>query len=313
MIGSAMWTRAQEFMAQGVPFVTATVVRVDAPTSVTAGDVALVLADGTIDGFVGGVCTEHSVREHSLEAMRTGEPVLLKITPFAEHAAGDGDAQICGSVTVQNPCLSGGSVELLLEPVVPARRVLVVGQTPIADALVRIGGELDLEMSRVAGPDVGARVGDLGLVVAGHGRDELQTLRGGLEAGLPYVGLVASSKRGVGVIAELRGDGVAEDHLSQIDVPAGLDIGARTPAEVALSILARIVEVRRSAASSGRVPPAADTSVAPPSAVDPVCGMTVAVMKDTPSVLHDGETIYFCCDGCRNAFVTQHQHAGHGA
>ena len=93
------------------------------------------------------------------------------------------------------------------------------------------------------GPDPGR--GDLALVVAAHGRDELHALRRGLEAGLPYVGLVASPKRGDGVIDELRGDGVPEELLERIDVPAGLDIGARTPAEIALSILARIVAVRR--------------------------------------------------------------------
>ena len=153
-------------------------------------------------------------------------------------------------------------------------------------------------MVGLEGPDFEPRPGDLALVVAGHGRDELPALRRGLEAGLPYVGLVASRKRGQGVLGELRGDGVAEEQVDSIDTPAGLDIGARTPAEIALSILARIVEVRR----AGRA------SVAP-TAVDPICGMTVAAVPGTPSVRLDGETVWFCGEGCRAAFEARHEHA----
>jgi xanthine dehydrogenase accessory factor len=119
-----------------------------------------------------------------------------------------------------------------------------------------------------------------------------------LEADLPYVGLVASRKRGDGVLGELRGDGVAPELLERIDVPAGLDIGARTPAEIALAILARVVEVRR------------DKAVKPvTTAVDPICGMTVAAVPGTLSLQHDGETVYFCCEGCKAEFERQHQHA----
>ena len=200
-------------------------------------------------------------------------------------------------MTVQNPCLSGGAIEMFLEPVLPEPRVLVVGDTPIAGALLRIGPELGLDVvgaDGAAGLDLGR--GDLALIVAAHGQDEVHALRRGLEAGLPYVGLVASAKRGDGVLGELRGDGVAGELLERIDVPAGLDIGARTPAEIALSILAQVVAVRRS-------PPKAAT------AVDPICGMTVAAVAGTPSVTYEGETVYFCCEGCRATFAQQHEHA----
>ena len=155
--------------------------------------------------------------------------------------------------------------------------------------------------------------GDLAVVVASHGRNELHTLRRGLEAGLPYVGLVASPARGAGVIDELRADGVPEDQLARIDVPAGLDIGARTPAEVALSILAEIVAARRGTRAAAPVPapaePSAPRSGAPPIAVDPICGMTVAAVAGTPSLEHHGETVYFCCEGCAAQFRTRHEHA----
>ncbi len=235
MISAAMSRRAQELADQGVVFATATVVRAQRPTSVTAGDVALVLGDGTMEGFVGGECTEHSVRTYALKSMQTGEAVLLRILPFDEKDGGTADdlTGADGSVTVQNPCLSGGAIEVFLEPVLPAARVLVVGDTPIARALVRVGGELGFAVAAADGEHLDPHPGDLALVVAAHGRDELHTLRLGLEAALPYVGLVASPKRGTGVLAELRADGVPDAQLARIDVPAGLDIGARTPGEVA--------------------------------------------------------------------------------
>ncbi|MEZ0285178.1 MAG: XdhC family protein [Thermoleophilia bacterium] len=302
-----MSRRARELAAGGEAFVTATVVRAQRPTSVEAGDVALVLADGSIEGFVGGACAEHSVRAYSLEAMRTGEAVLLRILPFAEEGAADEVED--GAVTVQNPCLSGGAIEVFLEPVVPAPRVLVVGETPIAGAVVRLGGELGLDVVAVGDGGIEPRPDDLALVVAAHGRDEVDALRRGLEAGLPYVGLVASRARGDGVMGELRGDGVSEELLGRIDVPAGMDIGARTPAEIALSILASIVSVRRD--GRGPAPEAAPAPAAPATAtaVDPICGMTVAAVASTPSVQHGGETVYFCCEGCRDAFAAQHEHA----
>jgi xanthine dehydrogenase accessory factor len=296
MMPAALSRRAHELAERGEPFVTATVVRAQRPTSATAGNTALVLGDGTIEGFVGGDCAEHSVREYALKAIESGEPLLLRILPFGDNREGEEVAREPGAVTVENPCLSGGAIEVFLEPVVRAPRVYVEGDLPISHAVLRIGAELGLDMVGVVGGDFEPRPGDLALVVAGHGRDELPALKLGLEAGIPYVGLVASRRRGQGVLGELRGDGVDSALLDRIDTPAGLDIGARTPEEIALSILARIVEVRRRATR-----PAAVTT-----ATDPICGMTVVVMADTPRVEHDGETLYFCREGCKAAFELQH-------
>ncbi len=121
---------------------------------------------------------------------------------------------------------------------------------------------------------------------------------------------MASRKRGAGVLDELRADGVADEQLDRIDVPAGIEIGARTPGEVALAILAKIVAVRRDEATPMRAP--LRTAGAPPSsalAVDPICGMTVAAVPSTLSVQHDGETVYFCREACRDTFLAEHSHA----
>jgi xanthine dehydrogenase accessory factor len=302
--------RARELATQGTAFVTATVVRAQRPTSAQAGNVALVLGDGTIEGFVGGVCAEQNVRVYALKAIETGEPLLLRIVPDAPVEVSSEE----GAVTVLNTCLSGGAIEIFLNPVLPTPRVLVVGATPIAGAILSLGAELGLDLVQVGEGAADPSPGDLAVVVAAHGRDELHTLRRGLEAGVPYVGLVASPKRGAGVIGELRADGVPEDQLERIDVPAGVDIGARTPAEVALSILVEIVAVRRGRRAvpdraGDPAPPTAPRPTPPPIAVDPICGMTVAAVAGTPSVEYRGETVYFCCEGCATEFRARHEHA----
>ena len=244
MIGRALTRRAQELAAAREPYVLATVVRVERPASVEPGNVGLVQADGTIDGFIGGHCAQHSVRVHALEVMQGGTPLLLRVVP-------DGPDEVVreeGAVTVRNHCLSGGALEIFLEPVLPAPRVLVAGDSPIVAALRALGADVGLEI--VAAHDIKDGVlepsaDDLAVVVAAHGGDEVATLRAGLEAGVRYVGLVASRKRGAAVIAELRAEGVADELVERLETPAGLALGARTSAEVALSIVARIVEVRR--------------------------------------------------------------------
>ncbi len=306
MISAALTRTAAALSEEGSPYVIATVVRVQRPTSVDPGDAALVRADGTIEGFVGGVCAQHSVRLYALQAMEAGTPLLLRIRPDAGGASDDELAEDPslteeverdeGTVTVQNPCLSGGAIELFLEPVLPPPRVVLAGESPIVSALVRLGGELGFAM--VGGGAPGA--GDLALVVAAHGRDELDVLRAALEAGVPYVGLVASRKRGAAVIGQLRDLGVDAELLARVETPAGLDIGAHSAAEIAVSILARLVEVRH------REHPVLAPSVHPETAVDPICGMTVVVGSDTPSLVHAGQPIYFCCLGCKLTFEERH-------
>ena len=309
MISGPLSARAQQLTAQGAVFVTATVVRVEHPTSSKPGNVALVHEDGSIEGFVGGVCAQNSVRLYSLKAIERGEPLLLRILPDGPGGpegvdVGTEISHDSGSVTVQNPCLSGGAIEVFLEPFLPAPRMIVAGDTPIAAALLRIGPELGLDAVAARGDDAGSPMpsaDDLALVVAAHGRDELAILRAALEAGVRYVGLVASRKRGAAVLEALRADGVAEELIAQIDTPAGLDIGARTPAEVALSILASIVEERRRSSTAPR-----SWAAAPPTAIDPICGMTVVVSADALSVEYAGDTHYFCGEGCKQAFERQH-------
>jgi xanthine dehydrogenase accessory factor len=279
---------AAELTRTREPFVQATVVRAQKPTSAHAGDTALVRADGSIAGFVGGTCAEASVREYGLMTLSTNQPLLLRIVPG--ETAGPAEE---GAVTVANPCLSGGAVEIFLEPRVPAPRMLVVGDSPVAEALADMGRPLGFDVVLVPGEQAQPQAGDAAVVVASHGRGEEPALTAALRLGVPYVGLVASRIRGASVLAALD---VPDDQRSRVHSPAGLDIGGRTAAEIALSILAELVAERRAAERHAPAAPA------PATAVDPVCGMTVAAVDTSPHVTVDGETTWFCCEGCRTAF-----------
>ena len=281
---------AAELTRSREPFVHATVVRAQKPTSAHAGDTALVRSDGTIDGFVGGTCAEASVREYGLMTLSTNEPLLLRIVPGEASPQSSEE----GAVTVANPCLSGGSVEIFLEPKVPAPRLLVVGDSPIAEALGQLGRPLGYAVEVVPGQDAVPHADDAALVVASHGRGEEPALTAALRLGVPYVGLIASRIRGAAVLSALD---VADDQRARVHSPAGLDIGGRTAAEIALSVLAEIVQERR--AAERHAAPAA----APERGVDPVCGMTVAAVDSSPHADVDGVRWWFCCEGCRTSFL----------
>jgi xanthine dehydrogenase accessory factor len=293
MIKGDLAHRVDELLAAREPFVHATVVRAAAPTSVRPGDAAVVLADGTIDGFVGGVCAQSSVRLHAIRALETGETILLRLVPgTAAGGPGSADDPMAqdGVVLVNNPCLSGGALEIFLEPQLPAPRVAVLGDTPVAVALADLGPRIGLAVEEGA-----PGAGDLALVVASHGRDEEAALEQALRDGVPYVGLVASRRRGAAVLASLDVDDALRE---RVRTPAGLDIGAYTAEEIALSILAEIVSVRRA-----RVAPPEPPAPAPETAVDPVCGMEILVTDATPRVERDGATVYFCCEGCAATYA----------
>jgi xanthine dehydrogenase accessory factor len=288
--------RAAALAAAGTPFVWATVVRAERPTSAKPGDSALVLADGQVDGFVGGDCAESTVRVQALEALATTTPRLVHITPLPEDVdVADDD----GVVTVHNPCLSGGSLEIFLEPSIPVPVVAVFGHAPIATALLRAHRLFGQQVLQLEKPDDPLPPGVRAVVVASHGNDEQPILEAALRAEVPYVALVASRRRGPAVLASLEVD---EGLRSRVRTPAGLDIGARTPPEVALSILAEIVAVLHEPSShcDDTAEPAHNLAE---TVRDPVCGMMVAPMDASPHVETPTGMVYFCGTGCRNAYL----------
>ncbi len=294
MLRQDLSVRAAELRAGRVPFVHARVVLAERPTSAKPGDEALVLADGSMEGFVGGTCAESTVRDLSLTLLDSGEKVIVRITPVAEDAPSGsaGTAGVpSGRVVVHNPCLSGGTLEVFLDPNVPQPLVLVVGVAPIAEALVAVGVQLGYAM-RAYEDDIPADTA--AMVVASHGRGEERALGSALEAGVPYVGLVASAKRGRAVLDALD---LPPALRERVRTPAGIDIGARSPGEVAVSVLAEIIAARPRPAL-----PAVAVARPVAAGVDPVCGMTVEAGADALHLEHDGQVVWFCGSGCMQAF-----------
>jgi xanthine dehydrogenase accessory factor len=281
--------RAAALTAAGTPFVWATVVRAARPTSAKPGDSAIVLGDGQLDGFVGGDCAEATVRAQALDVLAAGETRLLRIAP--EDGPGED-----GVVRVHNPCLSGGTLDIFLEPSVPLPLVLVYGQAPIATALLRADRMFGQQVHALATAEAPLPQGVSAVIVASHGNDEVPVLSAALRAGVPYVGLVASRRRGPAVLAALPVDDALRAH---VHTPAGLDIGAHSPPEVALSILAEIVATRDRPVVDARHPPPQVAATT----VDPVCGMTVAAATTSPHVETADGIVYFCGSGCRAAYL----------
>jgi xanthine dehydrogenase accessory factor len=290
-----MTARAAELRSERIPFVHATVVRAQAPTSARPGDDAVVLADGAIEGFVGGQCAHESVRAAALSALEDGEPLLLRVLPAGE--AGFPEAE--GARVAVNPCLSGGALEIFLEPHLPAPVVAVVGETPIADALAAMAEPLGFAFDSYRSLGGRRPEGASAVIVCSLGRDEPESLRAALDAGVPFVGLVASRRRGEAVLAAA---GLSQAERQRVHTPVGLDIGARSAAEIALSIMAQLVqELRRGGlGASGR--PGTE-SPPPVRSVDPVCGMTVVVGPSTPHRRVDGADLWFCGAHCRDSYV----------
>ncbi|HVW40541.1 MAG TPA: XdhC family protein [Amycolatopsis sp.] len=276
--------RADSLRARRRPFVLATVVRVQRPTSAKPGDCALVFPDGTVEGFVGGSCAESTVRLQGIRLLGTGRSTLLRITPDA----GPGENTEEGVVTVGNPCLSGGSLEIFLDVQLPPALIVVFGDAPVARALVSTGRALGYEV-RTGGeiPEDAEAV-----IIASHGREEEATLRAAVSASIGYIGLIASRRRGSAVLEAL---GI---EAGRVHTPAGLDIGARTPAEIAVSVFAEIISARPRAAA-----PALTVVPEPAEASDPVCGMSVAITEAASQLPYAGQRYYFCGPGCRQAFA----------
>lgn len=292
--------RIAQLIAQRRPFVQATVVRAQCPTSTRPGDSAIVHPDGTIEGFVGGQCAEGSVRSAALDVHERGEATLLRILPDEAHEFPDTP----GARTTINPCLSGGAIEVYLEPKIPPARVSVVGNTPIADALASLGAPLGFAIERPAlGEEADAATGATAVIIASHGRGEEAAIRAALGAGVGFIGLVASRTRGDAVIGSLA---LGEEERQRVTSPVGIDIGARTAEEIAVSILAELVRAVRVGgltAPADPMPDAGDRAGAdtrPATAIDPVCGMTVVVDDDTPHLGHDGVDHWYCNPGCRS-------------
>jgi xanthine dehydrogenase accessory factor len=314
---------AAELAQRGEPFALAIVVRRQPATSAQLGDMALIAEAGEFHGWLGGSCTQPNVVSEAQRALADGVPRLVALSP-------DPGADVRPGVTpVAMTCASGGSVDIYVEPVLPPPRLLVFGASPTARAVASVGKAMGYAVD-VADPlaepgafpganrvftDLAApelrrlRTGAAGLfvIIATMGQNDEQAALLALELNPAYLGMVASRKRFEQVCETLAARGISKVSLSTIKNPAGLDIGAKSPEEVAISILAEIVQVRRAAVRAVQAAGAATAFQLPEQARDPVCGMTVTVATAAHRAEFGGREYFFCCGGCRERFLAAPQ------
>ena len=261
------------------------------PTSARPGDAALVTLDGRLRGWVGGSCAEPVVVREALAALSEGTPRLLHLAP-----PGQLPPEREGLVVSPMTCASEGSLEVFLEPRLPAPHLLAVGRSPLVKALATMAGAVGFDVT------VYERDGELDLATAGAGPDSFvvvatmgrydeDAVEAALASGARYVALVASDRRAKTVLA-----GVAEEDRARVHAPAGLDLGDLPHIEIAVAILAQIV------ADKARSQPVVTARPEPETAIDAVCGMTVEIATAADRYEHEGVTYWFCATGCRRRF-----------
>jgi xanthine dehydrogenase accessory factor len=335
MAGRSLAARIASLEADESRFAVATVVAVQRPTSAKPGARGIIHPDGTIEGWVGGSCAQPVVVREALRAMVDGQPRLLRLSKSGPAEGRRAD----GVVELVMTCHSGGTLEIYVEPHVPSPSLWLIGTTPIVGALATLGSATGWRVTvfdpvadaeafpgadRVLQDTAIARI-DTELspyvVVATQGIWDEEALASAFRRDVSYIGLVASPTRSAHVRAWLRDEGrVVDDRLAALRAPAGLDLGAETPEEIAISILAELVQVRHGTASFIAAPgpatlagetgavvaeatlqPVADDIVL----VDPVCGMTVDRAHARHLAEHEGVVYAFCRMGCRTAFIQE--------
>jgi xanthine dehydrogenase accessory factor len=321
---SELLQRIAALQREGAAFATATVVARKAPVSSHLGDAAIVFEDGHIEGYIGGGCSQEILRAQALEALRTGEPRLVRISPddipgapgYPEPADGESGQYIRVSMS----CASQGALDLYVEPYPLLPALVVIGAMPIARAVVELGRFLGYEVLHVRDPDESSgaetpavtlspealsgpldalparfRTRQIFGVCASMGEYDDVGIDALLRAKASYIALVASRPRCQAVLDALAARGWSNDDLEAIHNPAGLDIGAKNAPEVALSIMAEITRWRH----EHKAHPAAGVE----QAVDPVCGMHVATANAPHSLTVEGTIHYFCSPGCKREFA----------
>ena len=280
--------RAAQLMEEGRPFVLATVTWRRGPSSGKGGSKAIILPDGRVEGWLGGACARPTVVRQALDALADGHPRLLVI--------GDDDHRH-GVTTVPMACASEGAMEVYVEPILSSPEVVIVGTSPMC---ARLAGLADVMgwRSRLVDSLEGEEVGNRSyVIVATQGHADEPELERALRTEAGYIGLVASEKRSSSVREWLRDRGLADEQLTRLRAPAGLNLGSTEHEEIAVAILAELVALKASGAGAQVV-----ATQAPETAIDPICQMTVDVATAAFTTDWNGTTYYFCAAGCQKTF-----------
>ena len=306
MNGLGVLERMGELARSGQAFALATVVWRQGPSSSKQGSRAIITADGQLDGWIGGACAEPVVIREAKQVIADGNTRLLLLGSPDQF----GGAVPEGMTVVPISCQSEGALEIYIEPVLPVPHLVIVGSSPMANTLAQLARALDWSTDLVSPPDFTA--GDANersmVIVATQGHGDEDMVERAVAMRPAYLGLVASRRRGEAVLGYLAERGAPKDQLDKVHAPAGLDLGKTTHEEMAVAILAELVQLRASGALADVLAPRAGRGQRPKAelklaeAVDPVCGMTVMASAASMPAEHDGITYYFCCAGCRQKF-----------
>jgi xanthine dehydrogenase accessory factor len=311
MNGLGVLERMGELARSGQAFALATVVWRQGPSSSKQGSRAIITADGQLYGWIGGACAEPVVIREARQVMADGNARLLLLGSPDQFGAAVPE----GMTVVPISCQSEGALEIYIEPVLPVPHLVIVGSSPMARTLAQLARALDWSTDLVSPRDFTA--GGAGkpwadersmVIVATQGHGDEDMIERAVTMRPAYLGLVASRRRGEAVLGYLAERGVPKDRLDRVHAPAGLDLGKTTHEEMAVAILAELVQLRASGAFAEVPAPRAELDREPGSglklaeAVDPVCGMTVMANAAGMPLDHGGITYYFCCAGCQQKF-----------
>ena len=310
--------KLSELRKRNEPFVTATVVRREVPSSGRSGDKAVIDKSGAMTGWIGGGCVKGIILKESYEALKSGKSRLVKIgqsTPVNN---------LDGVKDYKMTCMSEGTVEVFIEPVLPPPHIVVMGKTAIAKALVKMAQAAGYRITAVAAdarPDTFDKADELitqiklqqvkilpssSIVVCTQGEQDEEALEQALLQNCAYIGFVASRKKKAGVFENLQQRGIDKKKLDTIKSPAGIDITAKRPEEVAISILAEIILVQNNRPAGEYDFVQTDDSkaqtISPSYYINPVCGMPVDKNSPRHVLEYNGVKVYFCCDACKIKF-----------
>jgi len=295
---------AAELQRSGEAFALATVVRCEAPTSAKPGAKALIREDGRVQGWVGGACAEPVVAREALQAIRDGRPRLIGLYGEGGRIPGRTEGMLEYGMT----CHSGGTLEIYVEPYLPKPQLVLIGHGPVVDTLATLGRAADFTVVTLvadtlqAGLEQQRLTGRASVVVATHADSDEEVLDRVLRTDAGYVSLVASRRRAGVILESLERRGLPPERRSRLKAPAGLDIGAVTPEEIAVSILAEIIQHRRSDKTRGVEAEAQSTPAVRIESKDPICGMTVDNVSAKFRSEFSGRTVHFCCRHCKEMF-----------
>ena len=324
------YDQIQNLRNNGNPFVIATVVRAEKPTSAKVGAKAIITDDDSLSGWIGGSCAEPTVKREAKKALQDGQPRFIRLCPSEKM----GQAPQEGVIEIALTCISGGTLEIYIEPQLAQPHLVVIGHLATAEALVSIGKDLgwrislmglDVTHERFPGADQVLDELDFAkltitkntyVVVASHGNYDEDMLVAALQSAAPYVALIASKKRASAILQYLNESNLIKEQIARLKYPAGLDFGAVTPEEIALSILAEIIQKRRQPSHFVQdKPPISNspftkielpiTQIPLLEVRDPVCGMTVEIATAHFTSEYNGKIYYFCAAGCKRSFDKQ--------